>query len=142
MKEATADRDLVLHHTDTTAFSAATKPDDHSISPACARYPFTAGWTETMRVKCLVQGHNAMDWPGLELTTFRLRIQSLNSSATSHIAYIYTYIHIYIQTYIHTYIHTYIYRRILLMTNTHYQKEAIHSNQTQKNNIEPSRHKL
>ena len=91
MEEATADRDLVLHHTDTVTFSVATKPDDHSYSPpACARYPFTAGWTETMRVKCLVQGHNAMDWPGLEMTTFRMRIRSLNSSATSHLIYMHT----------------------------------------------------
>ena len=96
MKEATADRDLVLHHTDTAAFNMATKPDDSSIPPAYARYPFTAGWTETMRVKCLVQGHNAMDQPGLELTTFQLRIQSLNSSATSHLAYVHAYVHTYI----------------------------------------------
>ena len=105
MKEATADSDLVLHHTDTAAFSVATKPDDRSIPPACARYPFTAGWTETMGVKCLVQGHNAMDRAGLELTTFRPRIQSLNSSATSNLVYIHTYIYTYINTYIHTYIH-------------------------------------
>ena len=34
MKEATADRDLVLHHTDTVAFSVATKPDDHPYPPS------------------------------------------------------------------------------------------------------------
>ena len=39
MEEATADRDLVLHHTDTVAFSVATKPDDHSYPPSLRQVP-------------------------------------------------------------------------------------------------------
>ena len=39
MKEATADRDLVLHHTDTVAFSVATKPDDHFYPPSLRLVP-------------------------------------------------------------------------------------------------------
>ena len=49
MNDATADRNLVLQHTDKVAFSVTTTPDDHPIPPACARHPLAAGWTVTMR---------------------------------------------------------------------------------------------
>ena len=45
MEEATPDRDLVLHHTDTVAFSEANKPDDRSYPPSLRQVPINS-WVD------------------------------------------------------------------------------------------------